>query len=183
NARFLVPGVGFGGSCFPKDVRALVRASQDLNHDPALLKAVLLQNERQYLRAIELLEAELGDLKGRRIALLGLAFKGGTDDVRESRAVPIAEELLQKKATVVGYDPMANKEFRSLFPEIHLTNSLREALRDAEGCILQADWPEFTRLGAEDFRETMRTPVVVDGRRILDPAAMKGLRFRRIGEP
>ena len=181
NARFLVPGVGFGGSCFPKDVRALVRASKDASYDPPLLEAVLLQNETQYLRAIELLEQELGDLKGRRIALLGLAFKGQTDDVRESCAVPIAEGLLERGAAVVGYDPLANENFRLLVPEVLLTSSVREALQDAEGCILQADWPEFARLGAEDFRKAMRTPVVVDGRRILDPARMKGVRFRRIG--
>ncbi len=181
NPRFLVPGVGFGGSCFPKDVLALVRASQDTGYTPPLLQAVLLQNEIQYLQAVRLLERELGGLKGRRIALLGLAFKGGTDDVRESRAIPIARSLLQKGATVVGYDPVANDNFARIVTDAILAGSLEEALRNADGCILQAEWPEFSRLRAEDFRKNMRSPVVVDGRRILDPAVMKGVRFRRIG--
>ncbi len=179
--RFLVPGVGFGGSCFPKDVKALVAAGKAAGHTPRLLEAVLDQNEEQYLQAIRLLEEELGDLKDKRIALLGLAFKGGTDDVRESRAIPIAESLLQKGAKVVGYDPVANENFTNIVPDITLAGNLEEALRGTDGCILQADWPEFSQLSAQDFLQAMHTPVVVDGRRILDPKRMKGVRFRRIG--
>ncbi len=179
--RFLVPGVGFGGSCFPKDVKALVAVGKAAGHAPRLLEAVLDQNDEQYLQAIKLLEEELGDLKDRRIALLGLAFKGGTDDVRESRAIPIAESLLQKGAKVVGYDPVANENFANIVPDVTLAENLEEALRGADDCILQADWPEFSRLSAQDFLQAMHTPVVVDGRRILDPKRMKGVRFRRIG--
>ena len=181
NPRFLVPGVGFGGSCFPKDLRALVSASMEAGYHAPLLEAVLNQNEVQYLQAVRLLEEELGDLKGKRIALLGLAFKGGTDDIRESRAIPIARSLLERGLTVVGYDPMANENFHRVVPEVLLVSSLGEALREADGCILQAEWSEFSQLSSEDFLKAMRTPVVVDGRRILDPGEMKGVRFRRIG--
>lgn len=181
NPRFLVPGVGFGGSCFPKDVRALVAAGRDRGVAPPLLEAVLAQNEVQYLRAIDLLEAELGDVRGMRIALLGLAFKGGTDDLRESRAIPLARTLIAKGAAVVGYDPLANDGFARLVPEAACVASLEQALRGADGCILQAEWPELTKLTAADFLRSMRRPVVVDGRRILDPAKMQGIRFRRIG--
>ncbi len=181
NPRFLVPGVGFGGSCFPKDVRALVSAGRTAGENPLLLEAVLDQNETQYLQAINLLQEELDDLKGRRVALLGLAFKGETDDVRESRAIPIAKTLQEMGSVVVGYDPAANANFARVLPSVTLTDSVEEALTGADGCILQADWPEFARLTAQDFLRTMKTPVVVDGRRILDPAMMKGVRFRRIG--
>ncbi|MFQ5804143.1 MAG: UDP binding domain-containing protein, partial [Candidatus Methylomirabilales bacterium] len=179
--RFLVPGMGFGGSCFPKDMKALVAASKAQGYPPRLLEAVLAQNESQYLQAIKLLDKELGNLKGKRIAILGLAFKGGTDDVRESRAIPMARSLLEKGAKVVGYDPVANENFARIVPDVILAGSLEEALHEADGCILQAEWPEFSELRAEDFLEAMRTPVVVDGRRISDPTAMKGVRFRRIG--
>ncbi|MDX1534209.1 MAG: UDP-glucose/GDP-mannose dehydrogenase family protein [Thermoplasmata archaeon] len=178
---FLVPGVGFGGSCFPKDVRAFVSASRAVGETPLLLEAVLAQNADQYLRAVDLLQEELGELQGRRIALLGLAFKGGTDDVRESRAVPIARTLQERGSKVVGYDPVANEAFAQVLPEVPLVNSAKEALNGADGCILQADWREFGELTAEDFVKGMKTPVVVDGRRILDPAKMAGVRFRRIG--
>ncbi len=181
NPRFLVPGVGFGGSCFPKDVRALVAAGRRRGVEPLLLEGVLAQNDVQYLRSIAKLEEELGDLRGKRIALLGLAFKGDTDDVRETRAVPIARTLLSKGALVVGYDPLAGPAFARLVPEVKIVGSAKEALARADGAILQADWPAFSRLTPKDFITSMATPVVVDGRRILDPKKMRGVRFHRIG--
>jgi len=172
NPRFLVPGVGFGGSCFPKDVRALVSAGRRHGVEPRLLEAVLAQNEVQYLRAIAFLEEELGDLNGKRIAILGLAFKGDTDDIRETRAFPIARSLLSKGA---------GPAFSKVVPEVKVVDSVKEALAGADGTILQGDWPAFSRLTAKDFMTTMATPVVVDGRRILDPKKMRGVRFHRIG--
>lgn len=181
NPRFLVPGVGFGGSCFPKDLRALVAAGSSGGYRPTLLESVLAQNDRQYLRAIEQLEKELGLLAGKRIALLGLSFKGHTDDVRESRAMPLARELLARGASVIGYDPLAMKNFAKIMPEVALAKSVEEALQGADGCILQADWPAFSKLTAKDFLKAMAQPVVVDGRRILNPRKMTGVRLRRIG--
>ena len=181
NPRFLVPGVGFGGSCFAKDVRALVAAGKGHGAELHLLPAILDQNETQYLRTVGLLEVEVGDLAGKRIALLGLAFKGGTDDVRESRAIPIATALIKRGATVIGFDPRAGPKFQNEVPEMRLAESVQEALSGSHGAIFQADWPEFHRLTAEHFRRWMADPVVVDGRRILDPRKMKGVRFRRIG--
>src|SRR3989440_251895 len=181
NPRFLVPGVGFGGSCFPKDVRALVAAGRRRGVEPILLEGVLAQNDVQYLRSIAKLEEELRDLRGKRIALLGLAFKGDTDDVRETRAVPIARTLVSKGALVVGYDPLAGPAVARLVPEGKIVGSAKEALARAGGAILQADWPAFSRLTPKDFVTSMATPVVVDGRRILDPKKMRGVRFHRIG--
>src|SRR5207245_7280867 len=133
NPRFLVPGVGFGGSCFPKDVRALVAAGRRRGVEPLLLEGVLAQNDVQYLRSIAKLEVELGDLRGKRIALLGLAFKGDTDDVRETRAVPIARTLLSKGALVVAYDPLASPAFARLAPDVQLARCGTEALEEAAG--------------------------------------------------
>lgn len=181
NPRFLVPGVGFGGSCFPKDVRALIAAGQERGVQTHLLEAVLAQNDVQYLRSIAILEEELGDLHGKRIALLGLAFKGETDDVRETRAVPIARNLLSKGAVVVGYDPLAGPAFSRVVSEVKIVENVKEALEGADGAVVQADWPAFARLTAKDFLNAMAKPVVIDGRRILDPKKMKGVRFRRIG--
>ncbi len=179
--KFLVPGVGFGGSCFPKDLKALVAAAKVEGKPSVLFEAVLRQNDAQYRRAIELLREELGELRGKRIALLGLAFKGGTDDVRESRAIPIAKDLLAEGAEVVGYDPVAMEGFHQLVPDVRLAKSVRAALAEADACILQADWKEFEDLEGRDFVLTMRTPIVVDGRRILTPARMIGVTYRRIG--
>ncbi len=166
NPRFLVQGVGFGGSCFPKDLKALVSASKGMRYNPPLLEAVLVQNETQYLQAITLLEDELGNLKDNRIALLGLAFKDKTDDVRESRAIPIVRTLLDRGTTVVGYDPVANENFHRMVHEVLLVDSLGEALRDVDGCILQADWPQFSELNNGDFLRA-RCTVVVDSLLIL----------------
>lgn len=183
NPQFLVPGVGFGGSCLPKDVRALTVAAQARGYDAELLKTVLALNEKQYLQAIRLLEKEVGSLREKRIALLGLTFKGGAGDIRGSRAIPLANGLLERGATVVVYDPVAVQDFLNAVPGVYAVSTLEEALRGADGCIVQADWPEFSSIAGQDFLRLMRTPVVVDCRRILDTERMSGIRLRRIGEP
>ena len=180
NPKFLVPTAGFGGSCFPKDLRALVHAGRQAGYSSFLLEAALRLNDFQPQRAVELLEREVGNLKGRRIALLGLSFKGGTDDVRESRALPIARLLVERGAKVACYDPVAMKNFKSLIPKLQYCRTAAEALKGADGCILQADWEEFRKLGEEEF-SLMRRLVVVDARRVLDPGELPGLVYRRIG--
>jgi len=181
NPRFMVPGVGFGGSCFPKDLAAMVAEGRARGYEAILLPAVLALNERQPQRSVEILAEELGDLSGKRIAVLGLAFKAGTDDVRESRAVPIVRELARRGVEVVGYDPVADTNFSKVVPELSLANSLHEALEGSDGCIIQADWPEIRNLSPDDFGG-MRKPVVVDGRRSLDRAALGDrVVYRRIG--
>jgi UDPglucose 6-dehydrogenase len=123
----------------------------------------------------------LGGLRGKRIALLGLAFKGGTDDVRESRAIPLARALLKRGAHVIAYDPVANTKFRREVCGIAFARKAEAALADADGCVVQTDWSEFVDFSAEIFLRLMRTPIVIDGRRILDPRRMDGIRLRRIG--
>ncbi len=179
---FLTPGLGFGGSCLPKDVKALRQKAKSLGVPARLMTGVLGVNDEQPFEAMELLGKALGTVRGRRIAVLGLAFKGGVSDVRESRAVPLITGLLASGADVVAFDPMAMAEFIELIPSIEYASSAREALTGADACVVQADWEEFKRLGKKDF-SMMRNAVVVDGRRCLDPAKLRraGARYFGVG--
>jgi UDPglucose 6-dehydrogenase len=179
---FLKPGLGFGGSCLPKDVKALRQKARALQYPARLLNAVLAVNDEQPFEASFILKEVLGTLEGRRIAVLGLSFKGNVDDVRETRAVPLIAGLLANGAEVVAYDPMAMSHFIELMPTVMYASSAKEALNGADACVIQADWPEFRRLGRKDFSK-MRNPVVVDGRRCLVPAAVEkaGARYYGIG--
>ncbi len=179
---FLKPGLGFGGSCLPKDVKALKDRAREEGYSSRLLSALLAINEHQPVEAIWLLEREIGPLSGKRIAVLGLAFKGGVDDIRETRAVPLVTELLARGARVVAFDPMAMPSFIKVMPGIEYASSAVECLKGADGCIVQADWKEFRLLGRKEF-SGMRTPVIVDGRRCLDPAKVEraGAKYLGIG--
>ena len=170
---FLKPGLGFGGSCLPKDVKALKDFARSKGYSSKLLSTLLAVNEMQPLEGIRLLESEVGDLRGKRIAVLGLAFKGGVDDTRETRAVPLTTALLSHGASVVAYDPMAMNNFIRLMPTIEYASSAAGCLKGADGCIVQADWPQFRKLGRKEFSQ-MRRAIIVDGRRFLDPAAIEG---------
>ena len=174
-AQFLRSGVGFGGSCFPKDVAALIAAARAVGYDPELLEAVVAVNDRQPSRMLDLLERHV-DPAGKRIAVLGLAFKPGTDDVRNSRAIPVIESLLERDADVVAYDPVATDEMREWFPDIEYADSAATALDRAHGALVVTDWDEFAALD-EEF-DTMATPVVVDGRHIVNPR--EGLTYEGI---
>lgn len=171
-SMFLTPGLGFGGSCLPKDVRALRHKARALGLTGRLMSGVLAVNDDQPFEAIELLGRALGTLRGSRIAVLGLSFKGGVSDVRDSRAIPLIAGLLANGAEVVAFDPIAMSEFILQMPSIQYASSAKEALSGADACIVQADWPEFKRLGKKDFSR-MRNAIVVDGRRCLDPAKVK----------
>ncbi|MFB6188226.1 MAG: nucleotide sugar dehydrogenase, partial [Halobacteriaceae archaeon] len=147
--RFLRSGVGWGGSCFPKDVNAIIAAAKDQGYEPPLLEAAAEVNDSQPGRMLELLERHV-DPAGKRIAVLGLAFKPGTDDVRNSRAIEAIEGLLERGAEVVGYDPVAAENMEAHFPDIQYVDSAGEALQGADGAL-------------------MNKPVVVDGRRVIKP--------------
>ncbi len=180
NPRFLKAGLGFGGSCFPKDVRAIAAAGKARGHDPGLLRATLEVNEAQPLRAIELAEKAAGSLRGKRVAILGLSFKGGSDDIRESRAIPLARALAKKGARVVGFDPEANEAFTKAVPEVEVARDAKSALAQADVCIVHNDWPQWRELTAADF-SGMRRKIVVDGRRILRRDAMRGVELLVLG--
>ncbi len=181
-ALFLKPGLGFGGSCLPKDVKALKDKASRSGYKPRLLSALLAINDAQPLEAIALLENEVGPIRGKRVAVLGLSFKGGVDDIRETRAIPLITGLLAKGAQVVAFDPMAMPSFIKVMPTVGYAGSAAECMKVADGCIVQSDWPEFRRLGKREFA-SMRHPVIVDGRRCLEPkkVAAAGAKYLGIG--
>ncbi|KTG09000.1 UDP-glucose 6-dehydrogenase [Haloprofundus marisrubri] len=162
--RFLRSGVGWGGSCFPKDTAAIITAAQEVGYDPQLLEAAVGVNEKQPERLLSLLD-DRTDVDGTQIAVLGLSFKPGTDDIRHSRAIPVIEGLLERGATVVAYDPVAAENMQERFPDIEYADSASDALSDADGAVVVTDWDEFAAL--DDEVEAMKNPIVVDGRRVI----------------
>lgn len=170
---FLNAGAGFGGSCFPKDVMALVRLAEGLGDDPILLKSVIEVNERQPIRMLELLEKRIGDLRGKKISVLGLAFKNDTDDVRESRAIPVIIGLKDRGAMVKAFDPMAAENMREVFSDIEYFESAADALRDSDACLIMTEWPEFEKLDCEF--DLMKSKVVIEGRRLLSCNDFEGI--------
>ncbi len=162
--EFLRSGVGWGGSCFPKDTAALKAAAESAGYDPLMVDATIELNDHQPERLLELLAAHV-DLDGARVAVLGLAFKPGTDDIRGSRAKPVIEGLLDRGAAVVAYDPRAAGAMADTFPEIEYADSAEAALDGADGAAVVTDWPEFADL--DSAFDAMADPVVVDGRRII----------------
>jgi len=183
-ARFLNAGLGWGGSCFPKDLKALIRFSKTLDYAPELIEAVIATNEKQKQRALQLAKEALGSLRGKRIAVLGLAFKPETDDMREAVSIPLIRGLLADGASVIVYDPAAIDNARRILGDkvSYAPDSLR-CLKDADCCIIVTEWDEFKTIPPGTFLERMRRPVVIDGRRIYDAHKFSGagIRFSAIG--
>jgi UDPglucose 6-dehydrogenase len=182
---FLQPGIGFGGSCFPKDVSALKQLAGNSGYHFQLLGAVIEVNELQKRRVVAKLEKHLGELVGRKIALLGLAFKPDTDDMREASSLVLSARLLAEGATVRGYDPVAEARARELMPGVEFSPSALEAAAGADAVVLVTEWPEFAALDWTEVAGAMAGTVVVDGRNALDPDAVRGagLVYEGIGRP
>lgn len=180
---FLRAGVGFGGSCFPKDVKALIAKAKELGYEAKLLRAVLEVNEEQPRRAVELAKMLIGNLKGKRIAILGLAFKPNTDDLREAPSIKIINHLLAEGAEVIAYDPVATEKARSMLGDAtKYASNVKECLKKADCAILVTEWDEFKALKPEDFVKLMRFPALVDGRRVYEPKPFMGkVRYAGIG--
>jgi UDPglucose 6-dehydrogenase len=180
---FLNAGLGYGGSCLPKDLRALIQHSRSLGYEPKLLEAVESTNKNQPQRALELCKKLLGELRNKRVAILGLAFKPNTDDMREAPSIIIIRQLLKEGAKVVAYDPAAIPNAKAIFKEeIEYASSALECLRGADCCILVTEWEEFKKLKPEDFIHNMHTPILLDGRRIYDPEEFgRKIKFTAIG--
>jgi UDPglucose 6-dehydrogenase len=172
--HFLNAGAGFGGSCFPKDVSALIHLAGELGEEPRLLRSVMEVNDRQPLRMVAMLEDRLGPLEGRRIAVLGLAFKDNTDDIRDSRSIPVIGELLRRGASIAAYDPLAIPAMQALYPAVQYAATAKDALDGADACLVMTEWPEFSLLDAEAFA-AMRSQVIIEGRRILTCGRQEGL--------
>jgi len=172
--RYLKAGLGFGGSCLPKDLRAIAAYSKAVGADAAVFEAVLGVNETQPAVAVRMARDLVGGLEKKRVAVLGLAFKPNTDDVRESVAVRLVERLLNEGARVTACDPKAlDNARRVLGDRVAYAGSARECIRDSDCCIVATGWPEFARLRPSEFKALMRVPAVVDARRILDAEALR----------
>jgi len=170
NPQFLRAGLGYGGSCFPKDLKALIAFSKQNNYNPTLLQSVQKVNQQQINHTIDLIETELGELSNKKIAILGLSFKPDTDDMREARSIPIINQLLKEGADVTAYDPVAISNAKSIFGDkIKYASSAIECLKNTDCCIIVTEWNELKKLTPEDYKQHMKTPILIDGRRIYDP--------------
>ena len=182
-AKFLQAGIGFGGSCFPKDVDALKQLAGNSGYHFQLLTAVIEVNDLQKRRGIGKLYRHLGTLAGKRIALLGLAFKPNTDDMREASSLVLSARLQADGATVSAYDPVAEEQARKLVSAMSYADSPLAALQDADAAVLVTEWSELVELDWKQVAEAMRGNVLIDGRNALDPAAVRaaGLIYEGIG--
>ena len=183
---FLFPGVGYGGSCFPKDVKAMLRFAADKHYAFEILEAVEAVNARQKLRLLKKLEGHFGALKGRRIAIWGLAFKPRTDDMREAPAIPLIQGLLEAGAAVQAYDPEAAKVAKSIFgSQITYADTSYAALTGADALVIVTEWNEFREPDFGRMRKLMRSPVIFDGRNLYNPEQIRaqGFTYSSIGRP
>ena len=177
-ASFLFPGVGYGGSCFPKDTQALLKSAHDKGYDFKILRAVEGVNDRQKERLVDKIEEHFPDLPGRTIAIWGLAFKPRTDDMREAPAIPIIERLLARGVKVKAYDPAAALVARGIFGDrIALCEKSYDALSGADALAVVTEWNEFREPDFAKMQSLMKTPVVFDGRNIYSPEHMRALGF------
>jgi UDPglucose 6-dehydrogenase len=183
--HFLRPGIGYGGSCFPKDVAALKQLAGNSGYHFQLLTSVIEVNELQKRRVVGKLQKHLGPLRGRTIALLGLAFKPETNDVREASSLVLALRLLAEGTEVRAWDPVAIEDARPHLGGVHLCEDLLEAVSGADAAVIVTEWDDLKALARPDVRMAMRTPLIVDGRNLLDPEAAReaGFAYEAIGRP
>jgi UDPglucose 6-dehydrogenase len=184
---FLNAGLGYGGSCFPKDVAAFISISEQIGEPFPLLREVQRINQYQRQRFVKRLRDTLWVLKEKRIAVWGLTFKPDTDDVRSSVAVDLVNDLIREGAHVTAYDPKGNEKVQelNLCPGVHFAGSALEAVRDAETLVLATEWPDFAAIDLAEVHRRMHTPIVFDGRNLFDPNMMRDLGFQyySVGRP
>ncbi len=180
--QFLKAGPGYGGSCFHKDLQALINYSQNKNYDPVLFRATEETNEQQASRVVGLAEKLLGSLSSKRVAVLGLSFKKDTDDIREAASIRVINHLKKKGAQVVAYDPMAIPNTKKkLLDQIDYAENAHSALKGADCAIIMTEWNHIRKLKAKDFQAYMKNPNIVDARRIYNPEEFSGLNYLSIG--
>ena len=180
---FLRAGIGYGGSCFPKDLKALKQLAGNTGYHFQLLTAVIEVNELQKRRVVQKLSAHLGSLVGKKVALLGLSFKPDTDDMREASSLVLAPRLQGEGAEVVAYDPVAMEAARNLLDGVELRDSALEALEGVDAAVLVTEWPEFAELDWAEAASRMARPLLIDGRNFLDPERLisAGFEYEGIG--
>lgn len=175
--HFLRPGIGFGGSCFPKDVNALKLLAGNSGYHFQLLNSVIEVNELQKRRVVSKLAKHLGSLVGKRIALLGLAFKPDTDDMREASSLVLSARLRGEGAEVVAYDPVAMSNARSLLPGVEMRDTALAALNESDAAVLVTEWPEFREIDWTVAADRMRRPLLIDGRNFLEADTLRSAGF------
>ncbi|MGE0009515.1 MAG: UDP-glucose/GDP-mannose dehydrogenase family protein [Candidatus Babeliales bacterium] len=174
----LKPGPGIGGSCLPKDTQALVRKADDLGIDLQMVKAFVSSNKKQKRNVVQHIYDLLdGAVEGKTIAILGLAFKANTDDIRYSTAIPVINKLLADGAHVSAYDPAAMENMRQLYPDVTYCSTITQALKDADAVVLITEWDEFKRIDLAQVAQLVRSRNLFDGRNLWDPKALKALNF------
>jgi UDPglucose 6-dehydrogenase len=184
--RFLNPGIGYGGSCFPKDVMAFCAVAREHGYDFNLLNEVVRINEDQRQRFLRKINSALWTLRGKHLGVLGLAFKGGTDDIRESPALAIIRALLQQGSKITAYDPAAIERTREVFGDaISYAGSSYGAAHEADALLILTEWEEFSSLDLARLRKEMKYPIVIDGRNLYDPEVMSrhGFTYYSVGRP
>jgi UDPglucose 6-dehydrogenase len=184
-SRFLRAGAGYGGSCFPKDTRALVKTAESVGHEMKVVRAAVEVNDRQRFLMVEKVEKAAGGVKGKTVALMGVAFKPDTDDMREAPAVDIARKLMSKGARVKAYDPVAMDFARPMMEGVEFCADVFEAATGADVVVFITEWNEFRDLDFEKLKSLMKTSTIVDCRNIYDPERMAGMGFRyfSVGRP
>jgi len=179
--QFLRAGLGYGGSCFPKDVRALIRIGEDFGLDFGLLKQVDRINDDRVRMFIEKVNKALWMVKNKKIAVLGLAFKPETDDLRNAPSIPVIRELLNEGANLFLYDPKAADNMKTIFPEAHeqitYVDSLYEAVADANAALIITEWDDVKNMDLKKVKELMANPILIDGRNCFDPDEVRALGF------
>ncbi|HEX8638879.1 MAG TPA: nucleotide sugar dehydrogenase, partial [Pyrinomonadaceae bacterium] len=179
--KFLHPGPGFGGSCFPKDTRALTTVADQFGVETLIVDAVVKANERQRQAMIPKIENLVGDFDGKRIGVLGLSFKPQTDDMREAPAIDIIKEMQARGATVRAFDPVAMEEAKHCLPDIEYAADEYEAIRDADALVIITEWNQFRALDMEKVKSLLKSPKIADLRNVYEPKDMKELGFEYIG--
>ena len=179
--KFLSPGPGYGGSCFPKDVKALISIAKDYDYDFGLLTEVEQVNSQARRDVVRKVRRALGDIRGKTISILGLAFKPNTDDMRDAPAIDIIELLQKDGAKIKAYDPEAMEAARKILKDIEYTKNAYEALKDADALVVVTEWNEFKELDLEKIKASMKSPFIIDARNIYDPDRAKSLGFNYIG--
>ena len=179
--KFLHPGPGYGGSCFPKDTRALSKMAQERGYSFKIIEAVIKVNDEQKKRMIGKITEKVGDLKGKTIGILGLSFKPNTNDIRESSSLVIIQGLLDLGAKVKAFDPAAMEETKAIFPGIEYGKDAYDVARGADALVLVTEWNQFRRLDLQRIKGLLKSPVFVDLRNVYDPDQMKRLGYHYCG--